>query len=109
MEAAHLTIQQRARRVLRRYWEIRPLITKAGEPAKRRLPTSELDIYHRGSLLEAFLSQWFFVAEPYSGHPGSFASLADTLDSVRRILDGQVQAVTPDDVKYVDAFHLAKA
>ena len=38
--------------------------------------------------LQAFFSQPFFVAEPYTKRPGSYVSRADALRGCREILDG---------------------
>jgi RNA polymerase sigma factor (sigma-70 family) len=42
----------------------------------------------RGRKLQAFFSQPFYVAEPYTKRPGSYVSRADALRGCREILDG---------------------
>ena len=85
LEASHLAVQQRARKLLRRYREWRAVVAVAGI---ERLPAAELPGYRRGERLEAFLAQPFYVVEPWTKLPGQWVTLADTVDSVRRILDG---------------------
>jgi F-type H+/Na+-transporting ATPase subunit beta len=43
----------------------------------------------RARRLQRFLTQPFFVSEPFTGNPGRYVQLEDTLGGFRRILDGQ--------------------
>jgi RNA polymerase sigma factor (sigma-70 family) len=45
-------------------------------------------LMERAKKLQAFFSQPFFVAEPYTKRPGSYVSRADALRGCREILDG---------------------
>ncbi|MUT68566.1 hypothetical protein [Paenibacillus sp. NEAU-GSW1] len=81
----HSSIQQRARKLLRRYRELRPIVVS--ERADK-LPESELKQYYRGERLEAYLSQPFYISESYTKKNGEWISLQETLEDVRRILDG---------------------
>ncbi|CAM2778309.1 hypothetical protein PASE110613_00225 [Paenibacillus sediminis] len=92
LDALHLTIQQRARKLLRRYRELRSLVTSRG---LEKLSESDVQLYERGVRLEAYLAQPFFVAEPYTKKPGEWLSLYDTLDDVRRILEGAADGMEP--------------
>jgi F-type H+-transporting ATPase subunit beta len=89
LEAAHLTIQQRARKLLRRYREMRFLVDKQGI---EKLPEAELLTYRRGERLEAFLAQPFFTAEPYRGLPGEWTPLQETLEGAKAIMDSDPSA-----------------
>jgi F-type H+-transporting ATPase subunit beta len=40
--------------------------------------------------LQNFLTQPFYVAEPYTGKPGEYVSLAQSLDGCERIIMGKV-------------------
>lgn len=40
----------------------------------------------RGAGVLAFLRQWFHVAEPWTGQPGEYSTLAQTLDGVRQLV-----------------------
>ncbi|MEC5425470.1 hypothetical protein QGM71_18475 [Virgibacillus sp. C22-A2] len=81
----HFTIQQRAQKVLRRYYELRSLVNVKGID---KLPASELPTYKRGERLEAYLTQPFYVAENFTGIKGESVDLQETLADVRKILDG---------------------
>jgi F-type H+-transporting ATPase subunit beta len=88
LEAAHLTIQQRARKLLRRYRELRSLVHAFGI---EKLPESDIVIYRQGEQLEAYFAQPFYVAEPFREELGEWTSLQDTLKSVVEIMDGGVR------------------
>ena len=44
----------------------------------------------RARKVERFLSQPFFVAEVFTGSPGKYVSLADTIKGFNMILDGEL-------------------
>lgn len=98
LEATHLMIQQRARKLLRRYRELRFLVDNQG---LEKLPETDVQTYHRGKRLEAFLTQPFYVAEPYTKKLGEWLSLQETLDSVRRIMDGAADEIEPDKLFFI--------
>lgn len=98
LELTHITIQQRARKLLRRYKELRALVSAWGID---RLSESDKVTYHRGERLEAFLSQPFYVAEPFTNRQGVSVSLDDALNCTRRILDGVVDDHPVEDFLYI--------
>ncbi|CAM3295445.1 helix-turn-helix domain-containing protein [Paenibacillus lupini] len=87
LDAVHLTIQQRARKLLRRYRELRSLVSVHGI---EKIADSDVQLYNRGERLESYLAQPFFVSEPYTQKPGEWLPLYDTLEDVKRILDGEL-------------------
>lgn len=98
LEAMHTTIQQRARKLLRRYRELRALVSARGI---EKLPESDITIYRRGERLEAFLTQPFYVAEEFTKKPGSWPTLIDSLESIRRIVDGAADDVSVENLTYI--------
>ena len=100
LEAAHLGLAQRARRLLRRYREWRGLVAIRGV---EQLPAEEQTTYRRGERLEAFMTQPFFVAEPFTKRPGAWVPLRETLSSVRRILEGAADDMEVTALKYFGA------
>ncbi|WAH38343.1 P-loop NTPase family protein [Alicyclobacillus dauci] len=98
LEAAHLNIQQRARKMLRRYRELRALVNIRGV---EKVPASDMETYRRGERLEAFFTQPFFVAEAFTGKPGEHVVLTDTLECIRRIMDGEADDLDVSEVQYV--------
>ncbi|WP_018755018.1 ATP synthase subunit B [Paenibacillus terrigena] len=95
LDAIHLTTQQRARKLLRRYRELRSLVAAHGLD---KISEADTQLYKRGERLESFLAQPFFVAEPYTQKSGEWLSLYDTLEDVRRILDGEMDTVDPSEL-----------
>ncbi|CAK4870512.1 unnamed protein product [Aphanomyces euteiches] len=85
LEATHLAVQQRARKLLRRYRELRALVNAFGI---EKLPESDIVIYKKGEKLEAYFAQPFYVAEPFRPELGEWTSLQDTLKQVVEIIDG---------------------
>lgn len=85
LEATHLAVQQRARKLLRRYRELRSLVQALGI---EKLPESDIVIYRQGEQLEAYFAQPFYVAEPFRAELGEWTTLQETLKSVLHILDG---------------------
>lgn len=103
LETAHLTVQQRARKLLRRYQELLALARVRG---LEKLPPGELLTFRRGERLEAFLSQPLYVAEPYTKQPGQWVSIQATIEGVRRILDGAADEVEAKDLMYLGPFQV---
>lgn len=92
LEPLHIQLHQAARRLMRRYRELRPIAVAHGTV---RLPESEFRLYRRGERLEAYLTQPFFVAAQYTGRPGLFVSLESLLADVRSILAGDFDETEP--------------
>ena len=91
-DPAHMTIQQRARRLYRRYRELHALARVRGI---ERIPNDELLTYRRGERLEGFIRQPFYVVEPWLKQPGEWVTPADALEAARRILDGPAEELHP--------------
>jgi len=95
LEAVHLLTQQRTRKLLRRYREMRSLVTVQGFD---KISDVDLQLYKRGERLEAFLAQPFFISEPFTKKKGEWLTLYETLEDVKRILDGEMDDVEPSDI-----------
>ena len=91
-------IQQRAQKLLRRYRELRSLVTVSGI---EKLPTTEVQTYKRGERLEAYLTQPFYVAEPFTGKKGESVLLQDTLSDVQKILDGVTDSTDIEQLDFI--------
>ena len=98
LEANHLAVASRARRLLRRYRELRPGVTQRGLD---RYPAADRETYERGERLEAFMTQPFFVAEPATKRPGVSVALPETLAGVRRILDGEADTAPAEALRWL--------
>lgn len=91
-------IQQRAKKLLRRYRELRSIVNVRGLDS---IPYVEKETYHRGERLEAYLTQPFFVAEPFSGKKGEAVDLNTTIIDVRKILDGATDSKEVKSLSYI--------
>ncbi|WP_042146411.1 ATP synthase subunit B [Paucisalibacillus sp. EB02] len=102
LDKKHFNLQQRARKIMRRYRELRFLVNAFGYD-KLQFPDKE--IYNRGLRLESYLTQAFFVSEPFTKKNGASVSLSDTLEDVSRILDGQLDEVNNDRLLYIGSLY----
>lgn len=98
LDQEHFTIQQKALKILRRYRELRSLVNVSGID---RIPKSELQTYQRGEKLEAYLTQPFFISEPFTNKPGQAVNLQDTLKDVKEIINGAVDSKDVSELEYI--------
>ncbi len=82
----HYTIAQEVRALLARYEELRDVIAILGI---EELGEEDRIAVNRARKLQRFLTQPFFVAEPFTGLPGRFVPLTQTLRGFREILEGR--------------------
>lgn len=99
LEAEHQALAARARSVLRRYREVKSLLEVRG--SMDRFTEDERLKFHRGERLEAFLTQPYYEAESFTNKPGVWVSLRQTLDGVRRILDGAADKLSRESLMFV--------
>lgn len=101
LDQNHLTTQQRAQKLLRRYRELRSLVNVRGS---EHLPAAEIQTFKRGERLEAYLTQPFYVAEDFTGTKGESVSLTDTINDVRKILDGVTDSVEIERLTFIGQY-----
>ena len=82
---------------LQRYKELRDIIAILGMD---ELSEEDKQIVGRARKIQRFLSQPFFVAETFTGSPGKFVSLKDTIRGVQSIIDGEHDAL-PEQAFYM--------
>jgi len=82
----HYTIAENVRALLARYEELQDIIAILGI---EELSDEDRLAVNRARKLQRFLTQPFFVAEPFTGMPGRFVPLAETLRGFREILEGR--------------------
>jgi F-type H+-transporting ATPase subunit beta len=70
---------------LQRYKELRDIIAILGMD---ELSEEDKQIVNRARKIQRFLSQPFFVAETFTGSPGKFVSLKDTIRGFQGIING---------------------
>src|SRR5215218_3059469 len=86
----HYDVAQTVKRVLQRYQELQDIIAILGID---ELGEEDKVTVNRARRVERFLSQNMFVAEAFTGQPGSFVPLSETLQAFKAITDGEYDAV----------------
>ena len=84
--AEHYATAQNIKETLQRYKELQDIIAILGLD---ELSEEERLTVARARIVERFLSQPFFVAEVFTGSPGKYVSLADSIDGFNRLLGGE--------------------
>ncbi len=93
----HYKVARRVQEVLQRYKDLQDIIAILGMD---ELSEDDKATVARARKIEKFLSQPFFVAEIFTGTPGAYVELEETITGFEEILDGK-----HDDVPE-QAFHL---
>ena len=82
----HFAVADRVKRILQRYRELQDIIAILGV---EELSEEDKKVVARARRIERFLSQPFFVAEPFTGKSGNFTKLEDTIRSFEELCDGK--------------------
>ncbi|MFH1159435.1 MAG: F0F1 ATP synthase subunit beta [bacterium] len=83
----HYNTAQRVKEVLQRYKELQDIIAILGMD---ELSDEDKQVVHRARRVQRFLSQPFYVAEQFTGTPGVFVNIEDTIKGFNMILNGEV-------------------
>ena len=101
----HYTIARRVQETLQKYQELQDIIAILG---MEELSDEDKKTVARARRIQRFLSQPMFVAEKFTGTPGAYVPLSETLRGFKEILSGSMDeypeaaffnAGTIDDVK----------
>ena len=82
----HYTVARRVQEILQQYKALKDIIAILGMD---ELSEDDKLVVSRARKIQRFLSQPFFVAEQFTGSPGKFVELADTIRSFKAICDGE--------------------
>jgi F-type H+/Na+-transporting ATPase subunit beta len=82
----HYRSAQRVKEILQRYKELQDIIAILGMD---ELSEEDKLVVHRARRVQRFLSQPFFVASQFTGTPGVFVSIEDTVKGFNMIMDGE--------------------
>ena len=82
----HYDVANGVQTVLQRYKELKDIIAILGMD---ELSDDDKTMVFRARKIERFLSQPFFVAEVFTGSPGKYVSLKDTIRGFKGILEGE--------------------
>ncbi|MEA2671793.1 MAG: F-type H+/Na+-transporting ATPase subunit beta [Chloroflexota bacterium] len=82
----HYRVAQGVKRILQQYRELQDIIAILGQ---EELSEDQKLTVARARRIQNFLSQPFFVAEVFTGRPGQYVKLEDTVRGFAEILDGK--------------------
>ena len=82
----HYSIARGVQGILQRYKELKDIIAILGMD---ELSDEDKQVVGRARRIQRFLSQPFFVAEVFTGSPGKYVTLKETLSSFKAILNGE--------------------
>ena len=82
----HYQVAREAQRVLQQYKELQDIIAILG---MEELSDDQKQTVNRARRLQRFLAQPFFVATQFTGNPGAYIKVSDTVKDVKDILAGK--------------------
>ena len=82
----HYQTARAVQSILQRYKDLQDIIAILG---MEELSDEDKQVVGRARKIQRFLSQPFFVAEQFTGSPGRYVKIADTVKSFREIVDGK--------------------
>lgn len=93
----HCQTARRVQALLQRYKELQDVIAILG---MEELSEEDKQIVYRARKVQKFLSQPFFVAEPFTGLKGKYVDIKDNIKGFQAILDGECDD-TPEQAFYL--------
>ena len=100
----HYNCAKRVQQILQRYRDLQDIIAILGVD---ELSEDDKLTVSRARKIERFLSQPFFVAEVFTGFPGNYTSLDDTIRSFEEICDGKHDDLPEQAFMYVGTVEAA--
>ncbi|MBQ6449924.1 F0F1 ATP synthase subunit beta [bacterium] len=91
---AHYQTAREVQRVLQRYRDLQDIIAILG---MEELSDEDKVLVTRARKIQRFLSQPFFVAEQFTGNPGKYVKIADTVRGFQMILSGELDEISESD------------
>jgi len=93
----HYDVAQGVKRILQRYKDLQDIIAILGID---ELSEEDKLTVQRARKIQRFLSQPFHVAEQFTGIPGAYVKIADTVRSFKEVLDGKHDSI-PEQAFYL--------
>ena len=84
--AEHYAVAQQVQQTLQKYKDLQDIIAILGMD---ELSDEDKQVVERARKIEKFLSQPFHVAEQFTGMPGVYVKVEDTVRSFQEILEGK--------------------
>ncbi len=86
----HYEVAREVQKILQRYKDLQDIIAILG---MEELSDEDRLTVQRARKIQRFLSQPFFVAEDFTGRPGQYVSLEDTIKGFKMIIEGKLDDV----------------
>lgn len=86
----HYNVAREVQRILQKYKELQDIIAILGMD---ELSEEDKRTVARARRIQKFLSQPFFVAEQFTGTPGVYAKLSETVAGFKKIIDGEMDSI----------------
>ncbi len=102
----HYKVARATQQVLQRYKDLQDIIAILGMD---ELSEEDKQTVSRARKIQRFLSQPFFVAEQFTGTPGKYVRVADTIRSFKEILEGKCDDMPEQAFYMVGAIEEARA
>ncbi len=93
----HYNVAQEVIEILQKYKDLQDIIAILGMD---ELSDEDKTTVSRARRIQRFLSQPFFVAEQFTGQPGKYISVEDTVKGFKKILDGELDHL-PENAFYM--------
>jgi len=93
----HYETARAVQRTLQRYKDLQDIIAILGMD---ELSEDDKIVVNRARRIERFLSQPFFVAEAFTGSPGKYVKIEDTVKGFKRLVSGELDAL-PEQAFYM--------
>ena len=90
----HYEVASAVKRILQRYKDLQDIIAILGID---ELSDEDKLIVARARKIQRFLTQPMFVAEIFTGNPGKYVSIKDTVKGFRELIDGKYDKVSEQD------------
>ncbi len=82
----HYNVARTVQQILQRYKDLQDIIAILG---MEELSDEDKVVVRRARRIQRFLSQPNFVAEQFTGQPGRYVPMAETIQSFREVIDGK--------------------
>ena len=86
----HYTVARNVQKILQRYKDLQDIIAILG---MEELTDEDKQTVARARKIQKYLSQPFFVAEQFTGAPGKYVKLEDTISGFEKILSGELDDI----------------
>ncbi|MGI6776779.1 MAG: F0F1 ATP synthase subunit beta [Acetivibrionales bacterium] len=86
----HYTVARKVEEILQRYKELQDIIAILGMD---ELAEEDKMLVYRARKIQRYLSQPFFVAEAFTGYPGKYVPIKETIRGFKEIVNGKMDNI----------------